>query len=78
MSTYGFYRQWNSKLPVGLDLYGHRVCVSAVNSIVYLSPFGLFKLFNLVNRIDIRYYNRDPLKYPNSYEELLGTNYDTL
>ncbi len=78
MFPYGFYRQWNSNMPEGFDLYGHRICASTCNGIVYISPFSIFKLFNLMNRIDIHYNKRDKLKYPKSYEELFGINYDTV
>ena len=78
MFPYGFYRQWTSKMPEGFDLYGHRICASTCNGIVYISPFSIFKLFNLMNRIDINYHNLDKLKYSSSYEELLGINYNTV
>ena len=48
------------------------------NGIVYISPFSIVKLFNLMNRIDIHYNKLDKLKYSSSYEELLGINYDTV
>jgi hypothetical protein len=78
MFPYGFYRQWNSKMPTSLDLYGHRTLASLGNGITYISPFGICKLFNLVNRIDIYINKHDVLKYSNSYEELVGRNYDTI
>ena len=78
MFPYGFYRQQNTKMPEGLDLYGHRLCISTCNGIIYMSPFGIIKIFNQMNRIDIKHNKRDKLKYPNTYEELLGTNYDIL
>ena len=78
MFPYGFYRQWNSKMPTSLDLYGHRIVASLANGITYISPFGIFKLFNLVNRMDIYFNKYDMLKYPNSYEELMGSNHDTI
>jgi hypothetical protein len=62
----------------GFDLYGHRVASSTFNSFIYISPYGLCKLFNLINRIDISYNKKDKLKYKNSYEELIGINYETL
>ena len=63
MFPYGFYRQWNSKIPEGFDLYGHRLAASTFNGFVYMSPFGVLKIFNFINRFDIDYNNRDKTKY---------------
>lgn len=76
MFPYGFYRQWNAKQIDSLDLYSHRVLFSLGNGVTYVSPFGLCKIFNLVNRIDIMYNKHDMTKYKKSYEELNGYNHN--
>jgi hypothetical protein len=78
MFPYGFYRQWKSQMISPYDLHGHRCVSSIFNGFIYISPFGVFKLFNLINRIDIYYNKRDKEKYPKPYEELIGMNNDTL
>jgi len=76
MGPYGIYRQWNVNMNPPFDLYGHRIAASVANGLLYVSPFGIFKLFNLVNRLDIWYYQRNPKEYPNSHQELLYYNYN--
>jgi hypothetical protein len=78
MFPYGFYRQWNSKLEAPTDLLGHRVVFSLTNGIIYISPFGLFKLFNQFNRFDIEYNKLDKEQYKKAYEETIGYNHRML
>ena len=76
--SYGFYRQWNTEMEYPYDLFGHRVISSISNGILYFSiPFGCFKLFNAVNRLDIAYHQKDKTKYKDSYSEIFGVNYNT-
>jgi hypothetical protein len=74
MAPYGAYRFWRSDLKPPYDLYGHRFAGSILNGIWYASPYGVCKLFNLMNRVNIYYEGRDPSNYPRAYEEFLGTN----
>lgn len=69
MAPYGAYRFWRSDLQPPSDLYGHRFAGSILNGIWYASPYGVFKLFNLMNRVNIYYEGRDPSNYPNAYQE---------
>jgi hypothetical protein len=75
MGPYGIYREWNVDRKPPFDLYGHRIAASVANGIIYVSPLGIFKLFNLLNRIDVWYHQRDPKHYPNCYHECMGYNY---
>ena len=77
MFPYGTYRQWNTQLETPYDLLGYRILSSSMNGVYYISPFGVTKIFNLFNRLDIKYHNLDKDKYKSSYEELLGFNYNT-
>jgi len=76
MFPYGFYRQWGCEKEKPFDLFGHRAMYSIGNGIFYCSPFGVCKLFNLINRIDIHYHAYDKKSY-NSYNELFAKNYST-
>jgi len=78
MFPYGFYRQWNSKLEAATDRIGHRLVSSLANGAIYISPFGLAKLFNQINRFDIEYNNLDKDKYKKAYEEAVGYSYRML
>jgi len=78
MFPYGMYRQWTSDIKPPYDLYGHRCAASILGGCWYAMPYGIFKIFNLMNRINIHYEGRDPSSYPNAYEELLGTNHRVL
>ena len=42
-----------------------------------MSPLGFVKIFDLGNRLDVKYRNLDKATYKNLYEELLGYNYNT-
>jgi hypothetical protein len=77
MFPYGTYRQWTSVNREPYDLTGHRILSSSVNGIYYASPWGVIKLFDLFNRLDVKYRNLDKEKYKKSYEELIGYNYST-
>ena len=77
MFPYGTYRQWKCEIREPFDLYGHRVLGSCINGIYYMSPLGVVKIFDLFNRVDVKYRNLDKEKYKNSYQELLGYNYST-
>ena len=78
MFPYGIYRQWNCEHKPPFNLFGHRVLGSLGNGIVYVSPFGICKLFDLVNRLDIEYNKRDKTQYISPYFELFGKNYNTI
>jgi hypothetical protein len=77
MFPYGVYRQWKCEIREPFDLYGHRMIAASMNGFYYISPFGLTKIFDLGNRLDVKYRNLDKEKYKRSYEELLGYNYNT-
>jgi hypothetical protein len=49
-----------------------------MNGLYYISPLGFTKIFDLFNRLDIKYHNLDKNKYKDSYEEFLGYNYHTI
>jgi len=74
MAPYGFYRQWRSDMKPPHDLYGHRFIGSIINAVWYASPYGVFKVFNLMNRINIYYEHLDPARYPQAYNEFLSKN----
>ena len=76
--SYGMYRQWHCKENPPFNLIGHRVLFSVGNGFLYISPFGIFKLFNLVNRLDIAYNKRDKTQYTSPYVEMFGENYNTI
>jgi hypothetical protein len=78
MAPYGAYRQWNTGIDPPNNLLGHRSILAICNSIMYVSPFGITKVFSLINRADIYYNKRDKTMYKSSYEELLGINYNTI
>lgn len=78
MFPYGFYRQWKSQMKSPYDLIGHRCASSIANGFIYISPFGVTRLFNLINRTDIYYNKRDKENYHQSYEEFIGINYNIL
>jgi hypothetical protein len=78
MFSYGFYRQWKTEMREPFNLYGYRFIGSIANGFVYMSPLGISNIFNLINRIDIYYNKLNKEKYPAVYEELLGSNYNTL
>ena len=77
MFPYGFYRQWKCEIREPFDLSGHRILGSSINGFYYMSPLGVVKLFDLGNRLDVKYRNLDKGTYKGSYEELLGYNYNT-
>jgi hypothetical protein len=74
MFPYGVYRQWNCHLEPPYDLLGHRIIGSSMNGLYYISPLGVTKIFDLFNRIDIKYHNLEKKNYKDSYKELLGYN----
>ena len=77
MFPYGFYRQWKCEIREPFDLSGHRILGSSINGLYYMSPLGVVKIFDLGNRLDVKFRNLDKGTYKNSYEELLGYNYNT-
>jgi hypothetical protein len=74
MFPYGVYRQWNAYLEPPIDLLGHRTALSLLNGMVYISPIGVVKLFNQIDRFDIEYHKLDKKKYEKVYEEINGYN----
>lgn len=78
MFPYGAYRQWRSDISPPYDLYGYRVAGSIISGCWYASPYGVFDIFNLMNRVNIHYEGRDPSMYPQAYKELFGSNYHVL
>ena len=77
MFPYGAYRHWKCEIKEPFDLWGYRILGSFINGIYYSSPIGVVKIFELGNRLDIKYHNLDKRKYKDSYQELLGYNYNT-
>lgn len=73
-STYGMYRQYNTKVPEKYNLFGYRLALMITNGIFYGSPCGFIKLFSLMNRIDIKINKKDPNMYMDCYTEILGYN----
>ena len=63
MFTYGTYRglrsEYNNYRPsYGYMPLGTKIMVSSLNGLIYSTPYGVFKIMNLVDRIDIYQKNK--------------------
>jgi len=74
MFTYGAIRGYRAELPSNQNLLSDKICNSFANGCVYASPFGMFKLIHIVDRIEIISRHLDPTKYPTIYVEGRGMN----
>jgi hypothetical protein len=77
--SYGFYRSITSESKPD-ELFCNKITDSVFNGIMYMNPILLpINLINLVERIEIKTFNKDPQKYKESYREWLNRyNYNTL
>lgn len=77
MFSYGFYRGLCAEYKPPHDLLGYRVGYSFFNGIFYIfPPYGLFRLFDTVNRADVAWNGKDPKDYPSLYSESVGLGYN--
>ena len=79
MFPYGFQRQWNVRLEKPHDLMSDRIFNSTATGIFYvLPPIGMVNMVSLLNRIEIKYTNKNKKDYESAYREMFGVNYNTL
>jgi hypothetical protein len=77
MFSYGTYRGWKSEYEHPFDLTSYKIMNSIANGVWYASPWGVFKLIHLMDRIEIFLYKRNTYeRYKSCYEEFLGTNHN--
>ena len=77
MFSYGFYRGFCADYKPPHDLFSHRMASSFFNGIFYVfPPYGLRRLFDTVNRVDVVWNEKDPKDYPSLYSELGGLGYN--
>lgn len=72
MFSYGFLRCIRADYAEEYNIMGKKLGFSIMNGIVYASPFGVPKLFNMFDRIDIYLNEKDSLKYDDVYVECKG------
>ena len=70
MFSYGFLRTMRSQYIDQYDVFGEKLKLSLMNGIVYATPFGIPRFFNLISRIDVYVNNKDPSKYDDIYVEI--------
>lgn len=63
-----------AELPPGQDLIGYRITHSFMNGVIYLTPFGIPHLFNVINRADVAWNHKDKSLYSDIYKEPNGHN----
>lgn len=78
MFTYGFIRGMRSKYDEPNNLLGTRIVYSVGNGFIYASPFGLKKIIDTIDRLDVYITDKDKEKYKSIYEEGMGKNMNTL
>jgi len=78
MFTYGTYRGLRSEYSIQHSSYvymplGTKIMVSSLNGLIYASPYGVFKILDLIDRIDIYQKNKE-LECENQpcYDECIG------
>ena len=80
MFTFGFIRQYrcipddNKKKELFID----KCFGCAMNGIIYVSPFGIIKLYDLARRSEIYTTNENPKDHKNAYYEYIKYNYNTI
>ena len=79
MFTFGFIRQYRS-IPDDKkkELFTDKCIGCATNGIIYSSPFGIIKLYDLARRTEIYTTNENPKDHKNAYYEFLKYNYNTI
>ena len=78
MFVTGFLRNWRGEHKAPYDLFAHKFVSSSCNGIWYASPYGVFPLLRLANRIEIHMTNRDRLNYKSEYDEFTSYNLNTI
>jgi len=77
MGSYGFYRGMKSSYKHPFDLTSHKILCSFMNGFIYASPFGIFKLIHLIDRIEIFMNKKNRFElYQSCYEESNGINHN--
>lgn len=72
MFSYGFLRTMRAEYIEKYNVFGKKVGISLMTGIVYASPFGVPKLMDLFDRVDIYINKKDSTKYEYAYEECQG------
>lgn len=70
--SYGFLRCMRAEYIEPYNILGKKLCFSVLNGMIYASPFGIPKLFNLFDRADIYLNKKDSTKYHDVYVEYGG------
>ena len=70
MFLFGFLRCLRGEYKSPHDLIVTRLMLSTLNGIYYVTPAGIIKFMELLDRIHIYMSNRDPDKYKWVYEEI--------
>ena len=78
MFPYGFYRQYKLDYKAPYDLFTYKLIFSTINGLTYVSPLGIVKLVNLLERCQISFENKNKETYKSSYQELIFYNFNTL
>lgn len=74
MFSYGFVRTANADYPAGLELLGYRTVWSLLQGCLYVTPMGMFRLLDTVNRAEVQWKGLDRTKYPSIYTDGIATN----
>lgn len=78
MFGYGFARSITAEYPDGQDLVSTRLLNSISNGFLYSTPYGVWKLAHIMDRVHIRWCGRDPSKYSDIYQETNAVNRRTV
>jgi hypothetical protein len=78
MFVFGFLRSWRGEHHAPVDLVTHKLFTSTCNGLWYATPYGIFPLGRLINRIQIHMTNKNPADYKPSYDEIFVKNYNTI
>ncbi len=72
MFSYGFLRSMRADYNEPYNVIGKKIGFSIMNGIIYATPFGIPKLFNIFDRADIYLNKKDSTKYDDVYVECKG------